>query len=79
MIQGRTEGLELAGWHLGPEMISQLESAAPVESPIRGKIDQATVGGKPLWLRAEPDDDPEQADALAAIIAVSLDPGADEA
>lgn len=73
MDLGRSEGIELAGWHLGAEMVRQLEEASPVESPIRSTIDQATVGGKPLWLRAEPDDDPEQADALAAIIAVALD------
>ncbi|ABC63469.1 hypothetical protein [Erythrobacter litoralis] len=73
MRLGRSEGVELAGWKLGASMVSQLEAAEVAESPLRRKIDQATVGGKPLWLRAEPDDDPEQADALAAIIAVSLD------
>lgn len=79
MATGREDGLDLAGWQLGSEMIRQLEAATPNESPIRTKIDQATVGGKPLWLRAEPDEDPEQADALAAIIAVSLDQGGDAA
>ena len=73
MQWGRSDGIELAGWHLGPDMFRQLESAEIGESPIRGKIEQAMVGGKPLWLRAEPDDDPEQADALAAVIAVSID------
>ncbi|GAA4039172.1 hypothetical protein [Parerythrobacter jejuensis] len=70
---GRQKGLDLVGWPLGAEMIRQLEAATAAESPIRVKIDQATVGGKPLWLRAEPDDDPEQADAIAAIIAIALD------
>jgi hypothetical protein len=30
------------------------------------------VGGGALWLRAEPDHDPKQADALAAIVAMEL-------
>lgn len=77
MKLGRNEGIELVGWKLGPAMFTQLESSAVAESPLRSTIDQAMVGGKPLWLRAEPDDDPEQADALAAVIAVALDSGGD--
>lgn len=73
MAMARNVGIELAGWHLGPDLVAQLETAEPGESPIRSKIDQGTVGGKPLWLRAEPDEDPEQADAIAAIIAISID------
>ena len=77
MQSGRTEGIELAGWPLGADMVGELETAEVASSPLRQRIDQSLVGGKPLWLRAEPDDDPEQADALAAIIAVALDPQAD--
>lgn len=73
MAIARSGGIELAGWHLGPELITQLEAAEPAESPIRRRIEQTTVGGKPLWLRAEPDEDPEQADAIAAIIAIAID------
>ncbi|UIP05641.1 hypothetical protein LY632_07910 [Erythrobacter sp. SDW2] len=73
MAMARNVGIELAGWKLGPDLVTQLEVAEPGESPIRSKIDQGTVGGKPLWLRAEPDEDPEQADAIAAIIAISID------
>lgn len=73
MAFARSGGIELAGWHLGPELITQLEAAEPAESPIRRRIEQTTVGGKPLWLRAEPDEDPEQADAIAAIIAIAID------
>lgn len=73
MAMARNVGIELAGWHLGPDLVRQLEDAEPMESPIRSRIDQGTVGGKPLWLRAEPDEDPEQADAIAAIIAISID------
>ena len=35
-------------------------------------IDQEMLGGSPLWLRAEPDEDPAQADALAAVITMAL-------
>lgn len=73
MAMARNVGVELAGWQLGPDLVTQLEAAEPGESPIRSRIDQGTVGGKPLWLRAEPDEDPEQADAIAAIIAISID------
>lgn len=72
MAMARDVGIELAGWHLGPKLVTQLEAAEPGESPLRSRIDQAMVGGKPLWLRAEPDEDPEQADAIAAIIALSI-------
>lgn len=73
MAIARVDGIELAGWKLGPDLVNQLEAAEPAESPIRNRIEQAVVGGKPLWLRAEPDEDPEQADAIAALIAVTLD------
>lgn len=70
--EGRERGLELAGYHLGPAMIAQL---ADDELPPAGKqrdIAQGDVGGAGLWLRAEPDHDPKQADALAAVIAMEL-------
>jgi len=69
--QGRSEGIELAGWRIGAEMFSGLESAEP--SQILAPVSQDVVGGTGLWLRAEPDEDPEQADALAGIIAIALD------
>lgn len=71
---GRSEGVELAGWHLGPALFTQLEAAAPQPDSPQVEIEQAAVGGSPLWLRAEPDDSPEQADALAALIASELAP-----
>ncbi|NCP22608.1 MAG: hypothetical protein GW854_00505 [Erythrobacter sp.] len=69
---GREQGLELAGWHLSAEMIAQLEQADAPADPRLRIVDQATLGGSPLWLRAEPSEDPDQADALAAIIAMEL-------
>lgn len=72
---GREDGLELAGWPLGAAMVRELEQAEYHPSPGHCVIEQGRVGGTPLWLRAEPDEDPEQADALAAILALGiLDP-----
>lgn len=69
---GRSQGVELAGWPLGPEMFTALADSAAPEAPSLVDIAQGDVGGAGLWLRAEPDEDPEQADALAAIIAIGL-------
>ena len=68
----RAEGIELAGWQLGAAMFAQLEEAAPHPDSAQAAIDQASVGGSGLWLRAEPDEDARQADALAAIVATGL-------
>jgi hypothetical protein len=69
---GRREGLELAGYRLGAAMIAGLESAEPSGGVALANITQAEVGGPALWLRAEPDHSPEQADVLAAIVAGQL-------
>lgn len=70
---GRDSGIELAGWHLGPAMFGELEDAAPRETTRLTDIALADLGGVgALWLRAEPDEDPEQADALAAIVAIGM-------
>lgn len=66
----REEGIELAGWPFGPSMFTALEAAEPATALT--EVEQAALGGGALWLRAEPDDSPEQADALAAIIALGL-------
>lgn len=70
---GRTNGVELAGWQLSASMFSTLESAEPVSAPRQVEIAQSDLSGTGLWLRAEPDENPEQADRLADIIARSLD------
>ena len=69
---GRSQGLTLGGWDIGPEMFAELETAEPVPSEIQIDITQSTLGGPGLWLRAEPDEDATQADALAAIIALAV-------
>jgi hypothetical protein len=70
--QARAEGIELAGWKLGAAMFSQLEEAAPSPEASQLAIDQSAVGGSGLWLRAEPDEDSAQADALAARLALGV-------
>ena len=66
---GREQGLKLAGYALGAAMIRELESAEPSGGAALANIAQADLGGAGLWLRAEPDHDPAQAVALAAIVA----------
>jgi hypothetical protein len=68
---GAREGLDLVGYRLGPELLGQLQSALPAAA---ADIDQDTIGGSGLWLRAEPGEDRTQADALAAIVAVAIKP-----
>ena len=66
------QGMELAGYRLSAEMFARLHELAPNEDIRLTAIDQELVGGSPLWLRAEPDEDADQADALAAVIAMGL-------
>jgi hypothetical protein len=75
LTRGREVGLPLGGWTIGAAMLRALESAKPAFGPEQSEITQTMLGGPGLWLRAEPDEDAGQADALAAIIAGSL-PGA---
>jgi len=64
------DGIELAGYRLGPEFIRQFEPMLPREDS--NEVTQDAVGGSGLWLRAEPGESTAQADALAAAVAVSL-------
>jgi hypothetical protein len=66
---GRDTGLELAGYRLGAAMIRELEKAEPSGGAALANIAQADLGGPGLWLRAEPEHDPAQSAALAAIVA----------
>jgi hypothetical protein len=69
---GRSEGVELAGWQLGAELFAQLESAARQPDSAQVEIDQSAIGGGGLWLRAEPGEAPEQANALATAVATGI-------
>lgn len=66
--QGRKHGLELAGYGFGAALIAELEEAVPPATGLR-EIRQGELEGGALWLRSEPDDNPQQAEALAQIIA----------
>jgi hypothetical protein len=68
--QAREHGLELAGYRLGAAMIGELLGAEPAADLT--DIAQGDIGGSGLWLRAEPGFDANQADALAAILAMGL-------
>ncbi|QIQ88092.1 MAG: hypothetical protein G9473_04075 [Erythrobacter sp.] len=72
METGRREGLVLAGWPLGATFFAEFAEAEPVPSDNQHHIAQSALGGPGLWLRAEPDHDAAQADAIARIIAAAL-------
>lgn len=73
METGRREGLVLAGWPLGPSFFGEFAEAEAAPSPVQRDIAQSALGGPALWLRAEPDHDQAQAEALARIITGSID------
>lgn len=72
LVEAQEHGIELAGYRLGAEMVQHIQAAAPQPLPGIAEIDQDVIGGSPLWLRAEPDADPAQADALAAYITMAV-------
>lgn len=69
---GLAEGLELAGYRLSGSMLRQMQNLVPTVHEGIATIEQSLIGGAPLWLRAEPDYDARQADALAAVVALGL-------
>ncbi len=69
---GRSGGITLAGWTIGKALFCELGEAPCPENDDLTDIAQATIGGPGLWLRAEPAEDPVQADALAAILAMGM-------
>ncbi len=72
LAEANERGIDLAGYALSAAMVRELSALAPTPRTGVQVIDQDLVGGSPLWLRAEPDEDAGQADALAAVIAMSL-------
>lgn len=70
--QGLADGLNLAGWNLGADMISQLQSHDMSKPNRLVTIAQKDLPGPGLWLRAEPDENAEQADAIAGFLASEL-------
>lgn len=69
---GTAHGLELAGSFLSGETLRQLGGLKPDGRDEMTVIEHSTIGGAPLWLRAEPDFDPAQADVLATLVSMSL-------
>ena len=55
-------------------MIRELETAEPTGGAALANIAQTDLGAPGLWLRAEPDHSPVQAEALAAIVARAIAP-----
>lgn len=68
--QGQAEGLVLAGYSLSAAMVTGLQGASPPDG--MAVIAQSAIGGAGLWLRAEPDEAPEQSAALADLLARAL-------
>ena len=71
LTQGREQGLTLAGYPLGADFIAEFQTST-ANTEAQSTISQDMLGGPGLWLRAEPGENREQADALAAIIAMGL-------
>ncbi|MEO7739126.1 MAG: hypothetical protein ABIS10_07505 [Novosphingobium sp.] len=72
LSDGIERGLELAGYRLRAQFIRDFQSLTPTVTPSISEIGQDMLGGSGLWLRAEPGDDRDQADALAAILAIGI-------
>lgn len=70
--RARSEGIVLAGYPLGSGLFRDLENREP--GPGAHVIPQDRIGGSGLWLRAEPDEDAAQADALAVLLAEAMRP-----
>lgn len=69
LTAGSSEGLVLGGWSIGPAMLRELREADLPGAHAQREITQAALGGRSLWLRAEPDEDAGQAAALVALVA----------
>ncbi|WP_407874383.1 hypothetical protein [Qipengyuania nanhaisediminis] len=65
----RDKGIILAGWPISASMFRELEAADGQVAPPRVAIDHKTIGGRGLWLRAEPDEDTAQSQAVAMMVA----------
>ncbi len=70
LARGRMRGLDLAGYALGAQMITQLHAESP--PPTLPVITQHALAAPGLWLRAEPGEDAAQAARLATLIAHTL-------
>lgn len=66
----KSGSIELAGNQLGPDMVAQLAVAEARDLPeLTVRALGQDIMGSPLWLRAEPQDDPAMSAAIAADLA----------
>lgn len=70
--QGRSAGIELAGYRLGAAMVRDLVAATLSETGAQRLLTLDELGGGALWLRGEPGEDAVLSSALAACIAADL-------
>lgn len=70
---GLREGLDLSGHRIGADLLDDLQRAEGPTAEHIIRITQDEIGGSGLWLRAEPGEAPEQADALTSLIAQGID------
>ena len=68
MAEARDGPIDLSGYLLSADMLSGLDDAVPAHVSIEVSIGEGLgqLSGKPLWLRAEPQEDREMSAALAA-------------
>jgi len=68
MTDAQSGPIELSGYLLGAEMLAGLDGAVPGDVGVEVALgdDPGQLRGKPLWLRAEPQEDAEMSAALAA-------------
>ncbi len=71
--QGLDSGIELAGWKLGAQLVAELSTSSFSPEGVQIVIDHESIGGSPLWLRAENGFDPAQAHALANLVAAGIE------
>jgi hypothetical protein len=67
---GLAQGLELSGYAIGAAFLREFQALTPAEGAF--EIPQDLIGGGGLGLRAQPDEDRAQADALAAVLAIGI-------
>ena len=72
LARGRMRGLDLAGYPLGPVMVTQLAAETAPQTGALPVIAQSQLAAPGLWQRAEPDEDAAQSARLATIIVQSL-------
>lgn len=75
---GRQKGLRLAGWELSAAMVDELQNAQFDPGSSYVPISSSDLGGSALWLRAEPGEDKDQAEALAKSISSEIGVPPDE-